>query len=503
MCLPAMALDTTVRIDSGSLRGAPTDTPGVNAYKGIPFAAPPVGNLRWRAPQPPAAWEGVRKADEFGAGCIQRKSGPFGPWSAEYISRAGMAGGASEDCLYLNVWSAAKSAGERRPVLVWIHGGGFNSGSGDVPVYDGEGLASKGLVVITINYRVGALGFLTHPELTQESAHHASGNYALLDMIAALQWTKRNVAAFGGDAGNVTIAGQSAGSYAVNFLVASPLARGLFHRAIGESGGAFRDAQDLKDSEQDGVKLAKSMQAASLAELRALPAEAFLHTGGIQFGPVVDGYAMPKDVQEIFEASEQNDVPTLTGWNLNEGAADGPPVKAEAFRQRAAKQYGSMLPEFLKAFPAETDEQAAESQRALGRDQFFAWQGRTWARMQAQYGKSKAFLYEFDRTAPGTPEQLRFGAFHSGEIPYALNTLARWERPWEEADRKLAATMSSYWANFARSGDPNGAGLPKWPAYGGAEPRAMRLGLKLEAIPVPHKAELDFLDAFHAHAKAN
>ena len=294
------AIDGPVRIESGLVHGVTNGN--ITAFKGVPFAAPPVGDLRWREPQPPADWQGVRNAGHFSAACFQAKSGAFGPWSAEFIAKNAMEGGSSEDCLYLNVWTPAAEAGERRPVMVWIYGGGFTSGSGDVPVYDGAGLASKGIVMVTFNYRVGTLGFLAHPELSKESGHGASGNYALLDMLAALKWVRRNISAFGGDPGNVTIAGQSAGAFAVNYLMASPLAKGLFERAIAESGGAFSQAQPLDPAEAAGAKLG------TLADLRAKPADAFLRPpNGYRPGPVIDGYVLPEDASAIFSAGSQND----------------------------------------------------------------------------------------------------------------------------------------------------------------------------------------------------
>ncbi len=345
------ALDRPVRIDTGLVQGVTTGT--ITAYKGIPFAAPPVGDLRWREPRPPASWQGVRPATRFSADCFQAKSGALGPWSAEFQPPAAMEGGSSEDCLYLNVWTPAAKAGEKRPVFVWIHGGAFTGGSGAVPIYNGEGLASKGLVMVTINYRLGVFGFLAHPELTAESAHHSSGNYALLDMIAALQWVHRNIAAFGGDPANVTIAGQSAGAFAVNYLVASPLAKGLFHRAIAESGAAVQRGQKLSDAEAAGARQG------ALAELRARPPEALLRPagGGGRPGPIVDGWVIPDEVRAIFEAGRQNDVPLLTGWNADDGVSFGAPPKADAFRENAKRIYGDMADAFLKAFPASTDEE--------------------------------------------------------------------------------------------------------------------------------------------------
>jgi para-nitrobenzyl esterase len=490
-----------VRLHTGLAAGVPSSTPGVTVFKGLPFAAPPVGELRWRAPQPAALWKGVRTANEFGAGCIQRVSGPFGPWSAEFISRAGMQGGSSEDCLYLNVWTGARSPKEKRPVLVWIHGGGFNSGSGDVPVYDGEGLAAQRLVVVTINYRFGLFGFLAHPELSAESGKHASGNYGILDAIAALEWVRRNIQAFGGDPGNVTIAGQSAGAFLVHYLVASPLAKGLFHRAVAESGGAFLRSDNLAAAEQAGAKWASARGASNLAALRGMSPEELAKTP-VQTRPIIDGYVVPKEVFDIFEAAEQNHVPVLLGWNADEGGIPAKPLNAEAFREMAAKQYGDLAGEFLRAFPAGDDEQALASQRAVGRAQTFAWPGRTWARLQARAGRQKVFVYHFDRVPPGNEEQLRFGAFHSAEIAYALNTLVRWKRPWEEVDRRLSKQMSGYWVNFARTGDPNGEGLPVWPAYSESDEQCLRLGLRIEPMELPQMSELDFFDRFMERRRA-
>ena len=493
--LPApSAINRPVRIESGLVQGVTNGS--ITAFKGIPYAAPPVGGLRWREPRPASDWRGIRDTTHFSAACFQAKTGAFGPWSAEFIAKDAMEGGSSEDCLYLNVWTAAADAGEKRPVIVWIYGGGFNSGSGDVPVYDGAGLAAQGVVMVTFNYRVGLLGFLAHPELSKESGHAASGNYALRDMIAALKWVRRNISAFGGDPGNVTIAGQSAGAFAVNYLMASPLAKGLFERAIAESGGAFSPAQPLQKAESAGVTLG------TLAELRAKPADAFLRPpAGYRPGPVVDGYVLPEDVSAIFAAGRQNDVPLLTGWNADDGVAFGPAPKAEAFRENARRTYGVLAGDFLKVFPASTDAEAANSQHALTRDQLFAWQGRTWARAQSKTGKSKVFLYYFARTAPGTPAEIKYGAFHSGEIAYALNTLDQWRRPWTDADRKLSQEMSTYWVNFVKNGDPNGPGVPKWPAYARSSERALELGKTIRPIPIPDGPQLDFFDRYNQPAR--
>jgi para-nitrobenzyl esterase len=289
----------------------------------------------------------------------------------------------------------------------------------------------------------------------------------------------------------------------VNYLVISPLAKGLFHRAIAESGGAFLKTADLSEAEERGLKLAHSLSAANIAELRSKPAEALLPSGpGMQFGPIVDGWVVPKDAHSVFAAGAQNDVPVLTGWNAGDGVALGPPPTAEKFREQAAREYGDLAGQFLKVFPADNDQAAAASQKAASRDQIFAWQCRTWARLQIKTGKSKVFLYYFDRVPPGTPEQMRYGAFHSAEIAYGLETLSKWNRPWETDDRKLANIVSTYWVNFARTGDPNGAGLPVWPAYSPSDERSVRLGVTPGPIPVPDKAELDFFDLYYPKSRA-
>lgn len=490
------ALQKPVPTESGLVAGVARG--GIIAFQGIPYAAPPVGDLRWREPRLPAAWQGVRSADHFSADCYQAKTGPFGPWSAEFIAKNAMEGGSSEDCLYLNIWTGATKAGEKRPVFVWIYGGGFNSGAADVPVYDGAGLASKGLVVVTFNYRVGVFGFLAHPALSKESRHRASGNYGLLDMIAALEWVHRNIVGFGGDPGNVTIAGQSAGAFAVNYLIVSPPAKGLFEHAIAESGAGFLETEPLRLAEAEGAKMMEAQGARTLAEMRAKPADSLL---SLRARPIVDGYVVPKEPYRAFLEGRQTDVPVLTGWNADDGVAVGPPLKADAFREQATRRYTDLAAEFFKIFPSSTDEDAAAAQRAVSRDQTFAWQAREWARLQTKTGKSKLFLYYFDHTAPGTPEQTKWGAFHSGEIAYALNTLDRWERPWTAADRKLAGQMSTYWVNFAKHGNPNGPGVPEWPNYTDQDERVLRLNDPIESQPVPYPAELDFFDQYNLRGR--
>jgi len=490
-CSVAQALDV-VPTQAGKVSGAKTPDGAVTSFKGIPFGAPPVGELRWKAPQPVAPWDGVRACTAFGPSPMQGKPAPFSMWSQEFLIPAEPIG---EDCLYLNVWTGAKTADEKRPVLVWIYGGGFSSGGGGVPIYDGEAMARKGIVFVSINYRVGIFGFLAHPGLTRESGRHASGNYGLMDQVAALRWVHDNIAAFGGNPGAVTIAGQSAGSLSVNCLVASPLARGLIHRAIGESGASFsRNQGTLEQAEKAGAEAAQSVGAATLAELRAKSAADLMKARG-RLGPIIDGYVLPKPVAEIFAAGEQNPVDLLTGWNEDEGLMFGPLRNAADYKKLVAEQQADQAELFLTHYPAANDAEAAASQLRAARDQFFGVPNYTWANLTAQAGKTRVFVYRFTRKVPGRGEYAKYGAFHTGEVPYAYDNLKFVDRPWELLDYKLAKTISAYWANFVRNGDPNGAGLPEWPAYELKQRPAMLLGNEVAAQPLPDRAALDFLQS--------
>ncbi len=487
-------LTDTVKIEPGLISGLKTSDGVVHIYKGIPFAAPPVGDLRWKAPQPVKAWDGIKKCDKFSASAIQTDPVPFGVYTEEFLAPRSPL---SEDCLYLNVWTAAKSNTERRPVIVWIHGGGFVSGSGSVPIYNGESMARKGIVFVTINYRLGIFGFFAHPELTAESEHHASGNYGLLDQVAALQWVKNNIASFGGDPGNVTIDGQSAGSMSVNCLVASPLAKDLFQHAIAESGASILPGMlglvNLKEAEQKGVQFAESMKATSLADLRNLPDSILVKKTGMFRSPIIDGYFLPESIADIYKAGHQNDVPVITGWNLDDGFIMGPVQKASAYKIRAEKQYGKEAGTFLKLYPAKSDAEVAASQQAFARDNMFGIQGYAWANAQVETGKSPIYLYFFTRKLPATPEYEKYGAFHSGEIVYALDNLPFLHRPWEHVDYDLAELMSSYWVNFAKTGNPNGDKLPDWPAYNKKDSPCMIIGVQSGSAKLPDKNNLDFL----------
>jgi para-nitrobenzyl esterase len=500
----AAAIPQTVKVESGLVAGAAGD-PSVSVFKGIPYAAPPVGRLRWRAPQAPAAWKEIRKADRFSASCIQNVVPERKPWTFEFMTH----GEISEDCLYLNVWTPAKSAGEKLPVFFWMYGGGNVEGSAAVPVYDGESLAKKGLVVVTINYRLGVLGFLTHPELTKEA--DTSGNYGLLDHLAALKWVHNNIAAFGGDSSRVTIAGQSAGAADAHSLVASPLAKGLFARAIEESGSNI--AQNMRtaaEQEKDGVYFAEAKGAHSLADLRAISAKDLMMpvaaAGGgpvLRFGPVVDGHFLPASPNEIFAQGKQNDVPELTGCNKDDlgGGVPHPDTTVEAFEKMAHQRYGDLAGAFLKLYPAGSSAQAGQSQNDGARDQL-----RTamylWALNRAKTAKTKAYTYYWDHALPG-PDADKYGAFHTSEVPYVFNSLAKSDRPFVDADRHIAELMSSYWVNFAATSDPNGKGLPHWPAVSEKPGMTMELGDTNTPISVAgDKAKEEFFTEFFSHPRA-
>ena len=482
----------------GQVSGIHNEESGITVFKGVPFAAPPVGELRWKEPQPPEPWDGIKECTEFSASPIQGKPVPFSMWTQEFISPAEPL---SEDCLYLNIWTGAEKSGEKRPVFMYIYGGAFSSGSGAVPIYDGEAMAGKGLVFITINYRVGMLGFLAHPELTAESEYGVSGNYGLLDQIQALKWIRENIDVFGGDPYNVTIAGQSAGAFSVNYLVASPLAKGLFHRAIAESGGAVLPSNRLaagnvlSEAEKRGLAWAESLGAGSLTELRKKTADEILAAPGMA-SPVVDGYVIPDQLYNIFSEGRQNDVPLILGWNEDEGFG-GPPVSAIQFREQVIQRYGDMAEKFFELFPFNTDEEAVAIQNKLGSLPPFGIQACQWMFFQNETGQSSTYIYNFARDLPYTEDMQDFGAFHTGEVPYAYNNLKMSPRPWTESDYQLADMMSDYWVNFASTGNPNGEGLPEWNPCTPDDPTAMRFDKEVECVTLPDINLLKFLIDFY------
>lgn len=461
-----------VLTESGTISGIRAN--GLTVYKGIPFAAPPVGDLRWRPPVHAAPWTGTRKADAFAPACMQVG-----------VSMPGEAPPAvSEDCLYLNIWTPAKVVHEHLPVIVWIYGGGYINGSASMPLYWGDRLAHKGVIVVTTAYRLGPLGFLALPELTRESLHHSSGNYGLMDQIAALEWVQRNIAAFGGDPKYVTIAGQSSGSISVSILMASPPAKGLFQRAIGESGGLFEPLQLepkylLANAEHDGEKYAVSLGAGSLKELRQLPATLLTGNAGGIVHAVIEPYVLPVSPYEAFTSGQQNDVPLLIGSNADEARAmvDVTHETASTFDSDLEHSVGQLPPALIAAYPHATDEEARQSRLGLERDLRFGWDMWAWARLQAGTGKSPIFYYSFRQQPPFPADSLYagWGASHFAELWYVFDHLNQSPWNWTAADRKLAEEMSTYWVNFARSGDPNGPGLPSWPAFTIAESKVQYL----------------------------
>ncbi|MDR6194508.1 para-nitrobenzyl esterase [Siphonobacter sp. BAB-5404] len=477
-----------VKVDGGLILGSLHEK--ICIYKGIPFAAPPVGPLRWKAPQAVIPWKGIRKCTQFGPSPMQASPAPFSMWSEEFLIPKQPI---REDCLYLNVWTGAQSAQEKRPVLVWIYGGGFMGGGSAVPIYDGEAMAKKGIIFVSINYRVGNFGFFAHPELTQESGNHASGNYGLMDQIAALKWVQRNIRNFGGDPDRVTIAGQSAGSMSVNALVASPQAKGLFKQAIAESGANFTSPHpSLAQAEEAGIKFMHSLEAASLEELRKKPAEAILKMDAGLRGPILDGYILPEPIAQIFASHQQNPVSLLTGWNEEEGILRGPLLKAEDYQHYLYQQYGSEGNAFLRHYPASNEAEATKSQYELARDLIFGVQNYAWANAQSRQGQP-VYVYRFTRKVPGTGEYAKYGAFHTGEVAYAYDNLAFLHRPWQSTDRDLARIMSTYWLNFITTGNPNGKNVPNWPLYTTQDKKIINLGKEVKAEVLPDAERLDFL----------
>ncbi|HKN77025.1 MAG TPA: carboxylesterase/lipase family protein [Candidatus Acidoferrum sp.] len=500
----SVAAEGQVRTEAGNVEGSTSADGKVQIFKGIPYAAPPVGALRWKEPQPVPSWQGVRKATEFGAQCMQ------GRVFDDMVFRDA---GPSEDCLYLNVWTPKASLGTKLPVMVWIYGGGFQAGATSEPRQDGERLAHKGVVVVSMNYRLGIFGFFSHPELTKESPNHASGNYGLQDQAAALQWVRKNIAAFGGDPGNVTIFGESAGSFSVSALMASPLSKSLIHRAIGESGAFFGrtlNAKPLAESEQDGVKFDASIGADTLDKLRAMSSQQTLDAASkdknaFHFGPNIDGYFFPESPSEIFAKGNQAHVPLLAGWNHDEGnyhvffGTDAP--TKENFAKKITQTYGEKAPDILKAFPAETDEQAKSSAGLLATANFIGYSTWKWIEMQEKTGGSVVYRYEFDQAPPqpppaaGAPPQGSRGAYHSAEIEFVFGMLDSKALPWRPEDFQLSEQMGSYWTNFAKTGNPNGEGLPNWPAYSAKDGyEVMHLVAKPQAAADQQRAQYEVLD---------
>ena len=498
-----------VRIADGTLEGTVDAATGARAFRGVPYAQPPVGELRWQPPQPLQHWKGTRSADAFGPRAMQP------PIYSDMVFRSR---GMSEDCLYLNVWTpAASNSGkgsnkgsnkERLPVLVYFYGGGFVAGDASEPRYDGASMAARGIVVVTVNYRLGIFGFLAHPELTQESGHHASGNYGLLDQSAALQWVSRNIAAFGGDPKRVTIGGESAGSFSVSAQMASPLSKKHIAGAIGESGamiGATLRAVPLAQAEQTGVAFAAGRKAASLAALRVIPAEELMkaaQSSPYRFSPVLDGYFLPKSPTDIYAAGEQARVPLLAGWNAEESGAGSvlgkQPATPEGFASAVQALYADRAPDALRVYHATNDAEARQTAIDLASDRFIAYGTWKWTDLHGSTSGKPVYRYLFAHPRPGEG-----GAYHSVEIEYALGNLAgNTKYAWSDDDRKVSATMQAYFANFIKTGDPNGPNLPAWPAAnGGGSVQYMRLDVTPSVQPDLHRDRYLFLDALGASAK--
>jgi para-nitrobenzyl esterase len=495
---PALAQITQVQVTGGKIAG--TVVEGISEFKGIPFAAPPVGELRWKAPQPVKPWSGVRQTVTFGAACMQNPT---------MANRMAPGVSLSEDCLFVDVWTPARTSGEKLPVIAWIYGGGFSGGMTSAPLYDGTNFAKRGVVLVSISYRVGALGFLATPQLSKESGH-GSGNYGLLDQIAGLRWIAGNIAKFGGDPSRVTLLGHSAGGFSVSMLAGSPLAKGLFRGVISESGASFVPPQDspwggggiqtLRMCETAGEKWLAGLGVTSLAQARALPAakvlEAQQAAGAPRFWPPVDGYVITADQYQLWRAGRFNDTPILVGDVSDEAAGFGVhPVEPAAFEADVHRDYGKEADAILAAYPHATIEQATRAATQLRSDTSFDWGQYTWARLQASHGKHKAYVYYFDRPSKTDPN----GSSHGQEVGYVFGNLGIGGRPPPtDEDRAISRQMQTYWVNFAAHGDPNGPGLPLWPAFTEADPLVMRIGVNPGPAPIPNQDRLKVLDAYYA-----
>jgi len=499
-----------VKIANGTLEGV--DESGIKTFKGVPFAAPPVGDLRWKEPQPVKDWTGVRKADKFGPRAMQLAV--FGDMNFR-------SDGMNEDCLYLNVWTPSKTGSEKLPVLVYFYGGGFMAGDGSELRYDGESIARRGIVSVTVNYRLGIFGFLSHPELTKESPHHASGNYGLLDQSAALQWVQKNIAAFGGDPKKITIAGESAGSFSVSAQMASPLSKNIIAGAIGESGSllGLNPTASLQDAEKAGADFGTAIKVTSLADLRAMPADQLLKaTANAGFGrfPVcVDGYFFPKSPLEIFEKGEQAHVPLLVGWNSQEMVyqmvmgQDKPTL--DNYKKAVEKLYGDKSAEAMAVYSASSDEEAEQVATDLASDRFIGFSTWKWSDVQSKTGGKPVYRYLYARPRPQMRAEMgnataglaggvikdtsankapkmppARGAVHSAEIEYALGNLSTNRvYDWQPEDYKVSEIMQAFFANFVKTGNPNGLGSPEWPAVDNSK------GVQVMHINVDTKAMED------------
>jgi para-nitrobenzyl esterase len=499
LILPFSLFAQTVKIESGFVEG--TVENGVVVYNGIPFAAPPVGDLRWRPPQPVKSWDGVLKANKYAPACIQLNMKVLG-----YLDY-----GMSEDCLYLNIWKPDTS-GKKLPVLIWIHGGGFNLGSTSQAVTTGEQLAKKGIIVVSIAYRLGILGFFSHPELTAESENHVSGNYGLLDQIFALKWIQKNIAAFGGDSANVTIFGESAGGQSANLLAASPLAKGLFQRAICMSGGAFMPASTKKDrdciltlksAEASGLEYAKSLGASSINDLRKMDPQKFVNDLDMSAGlpPVIDGYVIPDDLYKLYESGNYNDVPVLLGNTSGEGTMFILKDKYSKYEETTRKLYGPVADKLLKLYPRGNKDITKKAMADLFRDTYIGWFTYTWARLQTKTGKAPVYVYYFNQLQPKsiiTSFAKSTDAYHGSDCAYVFDHLDQNPKiKYTDDDKKLSQIMVDYWINFTKYGNPNGKDLPEWPAYSAGKQSVIYFNTDIKPGTQPNMDKMEVMDEYY------
>ena len=511
---------TRVETVAGALEGEHVDDArDVLVFRGVPYARPPVGDARWQPPAAVEAWDGTRPATSFGPVCWQRPREMSSLYARGDLNT-------NEDCLYLNVWAPAGEPAASHPVMVWFHGGGHNSGSGSARIFDGTTLARKGVVLVTINYRLGPFGFLAHPALAAESPHGSSGNYGLLDQIAALRWVRDNIAAFGGDAGNVTIFGQSAGSWTVCYLTASPLAKGLFHKAIGESGGCFKGERPYLDhatGETGAEKSAHDAGVAAAAELgvegdgpeaaaalRSIAPETVL-AATLGSGAIIDGWVLPRTPREIYEAGEHSNVPVIVGAMANERAAlynAGDEPSRDELVASVRSQYGPRADALLAAYEGDFADSPATADKQIQGDRAFVWEMRTWARAVEAAG-NVSYQYFFSHAPPVfrlyLPDQpdlqveggrRAYGAYHSGELAYVFGNVGLVGLDWTDWDHELSRAISQYWVNFARTGDPNGEGLPAWPRYEQATDQSIEFGSEIQVRSGVRKDKLDVFDGY-------
>jgi para-nitrobenzyl esterase len=488
---------SVVTVDGGRLVGRHDPQSGVRSFLGVPYAAPPLRALRWRPPQPVEPWSGVRPARSLAPQCLQ-PGRPAGSVYAEYSGVQPM----SEDCLYLNVWSAAPAPDARWPVMVWFHGGAFQQGAGSNPVFVRGDLPRHGVVLVTFNYRLGPFGFMAHPALSQESAQHASGNYGLLDMAAALAWVRRNIGAFGGDPDRVTLFGQSAGAAGVVDMMVAKATRGLYARAIAQSFGIAR-MNTLAEAERSGAAFAERIGATSLAALRELSGETLLARyidASERWMPIVDGAFIERPVHDLFAEGRQDAVPLLTGWNSDEGTTFPAAASVAALRDRLQARFGERAGEAAALYPSGNDAQARRSSLELIGDDLFAWG--VWRAANDHSRVAPTYLYHFAHPQPFAPEQrfteaahvVDLGVFHSAEYPYVFGSTAVLTRNWGSDDQRMTELMQAYWLQFAREGTPNRVGLAHWPGFADGTRSVLQLTPRPALIDVPRRPHLAFID---------